>query len=111
MGAPVTVEKFAIGQSVRRIEDARLLRGLGRYSEDVDLPRQAYAVLVRSPHAHARIAGIDARAALSSPGVLAVPPGAFPPPDSWGTLPPAPTRTRREGAPPSAPPPPLLARG
>ena len=63
MGDPVTVEKFAIGQSVRRIEDARLLRGLGRYSDDVDLPRQAYAVLVRSPHAHAVIVRIDARAA------------------------------------------------
>src|SRR6267143_234602 len=76
MGEPVTVEKFAIGQSVRRVEDARLLRGLGRYSDDVDLPRQAYAALVHSPFAHARIFGIDARAALKSPGVLAVLTGA-----------------------------------
>src|SRR5258708_34160201 len=103
MGDPVTVEKFAIGQSVRRIEDARLLRGLGRYSEDVDLPRQAYAVLVRSPHAHARIAGIDARAALSSPGVLAVLTGADLAADSRGTLRPDGTPTRRAGAPPFAP--------
>ena len=47
MSQPVTVEKFAVGQSVRRVEDARLLQGLGRYSDDVNLPRQAYAVIVR----------------------------------------------------------------
>src|SRR6266850_1972072 len=110
VGDPVTVEKFAIGQSVRRIEDARLLRGLGRYSEDVDLPRQAYAVLVRSPHAHARIAGIDARAALSSPGVLAVLTGADLAADSVGNLPTDRTRKRRDGAPAFATPRPLLAR-
>src|SRR6266404_3856997 len=110
MGDPVTVEKFAIGQSVRRIEDARLLRGLGRYSEDVDLPRQAYAVLVRSPHAHARIAGIDARAALSSPGVLAVLTGADLAADSVGNLPTDRTRKRRDGTPAFATPRPLLAR-
>src|SRR5437762_2226208 len=110
MGDPVTVEKFAIGQSVRRIEDARLLRGLGRYSEDVDLPRQAYAVLVRSPHAHARIAGIDARAALSSPGVLAVLTGADLAADGVGNLPTDRTRKRRDGAPAFATPRPLLAR-
>src|SRR5260370_1135699 len=102
MGEPVTVEKFAVGQSVRRIEDARLLRGLGRYSEDVDLPRQAYAVLVRSPHAHARIVGIDARAALKSPGVLAVLTGADLAADGVGNLPTDRTRKRRDGAPASA---------
>jgi len=110
VGDPVTVEKFAIGQSVRRIEDARLLRGLGRYSEDVDLPRQAYAVLVRSPHAHARIAGIDARAALSSPGVLAVLTGADLAADGVGNLPTDRTRKRRDGAAAFATPRPLLAR-
>src|SRR2546421_6460217 len=110
MGDPVSVEKFAIGQSVRRIEDARLLRGLGRYSEDVDLPRQAYAVLVRSPHAHARIAGIDARAALKSPGVLAVLTGADLAADGVGNLPTDRTRKRRDGAPAFATPRPLLAR-
>ena len=76
MGDPITVEKFAVGQSVRRVEDARLLHGLGRYSDDMDVPRQAYAVLVRSPHAHARIVRIDTRGALKSPGVLAVLTGA-----------------------------------
>ena len=61
-----------IGQPVRRREDLRLLRGTGRYSDDVNLPRQAYAVLVRSPHAHARIRSIDTQAARAMPGVLAV---------------------------------------
>ena len=43
----MTVEKFAVGQSVRRLEDPRLVQGLGRYSDDVSLPRQAYGVIVR----------------------------------------------------------------
>jgi len=61
---------------VPRKEDARLLTGKGRYSDDLDLPGQAYAVMVRSPHAHARIAEIDAAGALALPGVLAVLTGA-----------------------------------
>jgi aerobic carbon-monoxide dehydrogenase large subunit len=110
VGEPLTVEKFAVGQSVRRIEDARLLRGLGRYSDDVDLPRQAHAVLVRSPHAHARIARIGAGAALSSPGVLAVLTGADVAADGLGDLPTDRTRKRRDGSPAFATPRPLLAR-
>jgi aerobic carbon-monoxide dehydrogenase large subunit len=110
VGEPLTVEKFAVGQSVRRIEDARLLRGLGRYSDDVDLPRQAPAVLVRSPHAHARIARIGAGAALSSPGVLAVLTGADVAADGLGDLPTDRTRKRRDGSPAFATPRPLLAR-
>ena len=51
-----------IGHSVRRKEDARLLTGLGRYSDDVNLPGQAYSTVVRSPHAHARIRAIDTKA-------------------------------------------------
>jgi len=65
-----------IGRSVRRREDLRLLAGKGRYSDDMNLPGQAYAVLVRSPHAHARIVGIDTAAAKRVPGVLAVLTGA-----------------------------------
>jgi carbon-monoxide dehydrogenase large subunit len=61
-----------IGQPVRRREDYRLLRGAGRYSDDVNLPGQAYAVMVRSPHAHALIRRIDTAAASAAPGVLAV---------------------------------------
>ncbi len=61
-----------IGQPVRRREDLRLVTGKGNYTDDVSLPGQAYAAMVRSPHAHARIRGIDTAAALAVPGVLAV---------------------------------------
>jgi carbon-monoxide dehydrogenase large subunit len=66
----------SIGQPLRRKEDLRLLTGRGRYSDDVSLPGQAYAIVVRSPHAHARIRRIDKSAALAMPGVLAVLTGA-----------------------------------
>ena len=65
-----------IGQPVRRREDLRLLTGNGRYSDDVNLPGQAHAVMLRSPHAHALIRGIDAGAARAMPSVLAVLTGA-----------------------------------
>jgi hypothetical protein len=48
-----------IGRPVRRREDLRLLLGKGRYSDDLNLPNQAHAVMVRSPHAHARIHSIE----------------------------------------------------
>ena len=65
-----------IGKSIRRKEDARFLTGTGQYTDDVVLPRQTYAVFLRSPHAHARIRSIDTKAALASPGVVAVHTGA-----------------------------------
>ena len=61
-----------IGQPVRRKEDRRLLTGQGAFSDDLNLSGQAYAVFVRSPHAHARIRSIDARPALRVRGVLGV---------------------------------------
>src|SRR5262245_39365177 len=61
-----------VGKSVHRVDDARLLVGAGCYSDDVNLPGQAYACFVRSPHAHARIRGIDTPGALAAPGVIAV---------------------------------------
>src|SRR5262249_61927581 len=64
--------KTGIGQPVRRKEDARLLVGAGRYSDDVDLPRQARAFVLRSVHAHARIKAIDTARALAVKGVHAV---------------------------------------
>jgi len=60
------------GKPVPRKEDARLVSGRGRYSDDFNLPGQAQAQLVRSPHAHARVLGIDVTAALAVPGVIAV---------------------------------------
>ncbi|HVB18164.1 MAG TPA: molybdopterin cofactor-binding domain-containing protein, partial [Stellaceae bacterium] len=68
-GAPIAT---GIGQPVRRREDLRLLTGNGHYSDDATLPGQAYAAMLRSPHAHALIRGIDTAAARAMPGVLAV---------------------------------------
>lgn len=62
----------SVGQPVRRKEDARLLTGKGRFTDDFTLEGQAYAVMVRSPHPHARIKGVDKSAALDMPGVLGV---------------------------------------
>jgi len=61
-----------IGLSVKRREDRRLLTGRGRYVDDLRLPDLLHAAIVRSPHAHARIVGVDARQATALPGVLAV---------------------------------------
>ena len=110
MSQPMTVEKFAVGQSVRRLEDPRLLQGFGRYSDDVSLPRQAYAVVVRSPHAHARIRSIDAAPALTASGVLAVLTGADVAADKLGNLPTDGNRKRRDGSPAFTTPRPALAR-
>jgi carbon-monoxide dehydrogenase large subunit len=79
--------QFGIGQPVRRVEDRRFVTGRGRYLDDIDRPRQAYAVFLRSPHAHARIRGIDASAVAASPGVLAVLTGADLAADGVGTVP------------------------
>ena len=68
--------KPKIGDPVIRKEDQRLLTGQGNYSDDVGLADQIHAVMVRSPHAHARIRSIDKSAALAVPGVLAVLTGA-----------------------------------
>ncbi|WP_328633965.1 xanthine dehydrogenase family protein molybdopterin-binding subunit [Streptomyces sp. NBC_00356] len=61
-----------IGRPVPRVEDDRLLRGNGRYVDDIELPGAAEAAVLRSPHAHARIESVDVTAALDAPGVLAV---------------------------------------
>jgi carbon-monoxide dehydrogenase large subunit len=65
-----------IGAPVRRKEDQRFITGKGQYTDDINRPGQAYAVFVRSPHAHANIKRIDASAAMRSPGCLAVYTGA-----------------------------------
>jgi len=64
--------QFGIGQPVRRFEDKRFLTGNGRFQHDVTLPGQAHAVVLRSPHAHARIRALDTAPALTAPGVVAV---------------------------------------
>ena len=59
-----------IGASIKRLEDPRLLRGGGRYVDDLVRPGMAHAVIVRSAHAHARVRRVDLRRALAHPGVL-----------------------------------------
>ncbi len=71
MNKPETGFRF-IGQPMPRHEDARLLTGQGRFTDDFNFPGQTYAAMVRSPHAHARIVSIDKTPALEMPGVLGV---------------------------------------
>ena len=96
--------QFGIGQGIKRFEDQRLLRGEGRFNNDVNLPGQAYAVIVRSVHSHARIRSIDTSKALGAPGVLAVLTGADVARDGLGTMQMTLKRKRPDGAPMFAPP-------
>ncbi|GLR85991.1 xanthine dehydrogenase family protein molybdopterin-binding subunit [Bradyrhizobium iriomotense] len=68
----IALQKYGVGQPVRRKEDDTLVRGMGRYTDDFNLPGQAYAVIVRSTHAHGVIRGIGTEAAKAMPGVLGV---------------------------------------
>jgi aerobic carbon-monoxide dehydrogenase large subunit len=68
----IALQKYGVGQPVRRKEDDTLLRGKGKYTDDFTLPGQAYAWMVRSSHAHGIIRGIDTAAARTMPGVLGV---------------------------------------
>lgn len=65
-------ERFGSGRSVARVEDDDLVRGQGRFADNVPVPDQVYAAFLRSPHPHARILRIDTRAAQPLPGVLRV---------------------------------------
>ncbi len=64
--------EFGIGQAVKRKEDDTLLVGKGRYIDDINMPGQAYAYVLRSPHANAKILSVDSADAQAMPGVLAV---------------------------------------
>ena len=81
--------KFGIGQPVPRLEDPRFITGRGRFVDDVDLPRQCYGAVVMSPHAHARIKGIDTTKAKAADGVVAVLTGADVEADKLGGFSPA----------------------
>src|SRR5205085_3456354 len=70
------LNKYGVGQPVPRTEDPVLVQGHGRYTDDLNLPRQAYAAFVRSRHAHGVIKSIDTSAAKGMPGVLAIYTGA-----------------------------------
>src|SRR5579884_313885 len=92
-------ERFAIGQPVPRAEDPVLLRGEGHYADDFNLPGQAYAVMVRSPHAHGLIRRIETAAARHMPGVLAVYTAADLQAGGIGPLPPRQIMNNRDGTP------------
>src|SRR5436305_325656 len=68
----IALQKYGVGQPVRRKEDDTLVRGKGKYTDDFSLPGQAYAWIVRSSHAHGTIKNIDTSAAKAMPGVLGV---------------------------------------
>ena len=74
MSAPTSAPY--IGRSLKRIEDPRLIKGLGIYVDDLRLPGLLHAAIVRSPHAHARISRIAVASARALPGVVAVLTGA-----------------------------------
>ena len=101
------MQKFGIGQPVLRTEDPLLVQGRGSYADDVSLPGQAYAAIVRSRHAHGVLKGIDAAAALAMPGVLAVYTGADL--QDYGSLKCVPPLKNRDGTPMKKPPRPALA--
>ncbi|TAK49856.1 MAG: xanthine dehydrogenase family protein molybdopterin-binding subunit [Xanthobacteraceae bacterium] len=65
-------DAVAVGQPVRRKEDDALVRGAGRYTDDINFPGQAYLAMVRSPHAHGELRAIDVEPARAMPGVLGV---------------------------------------
>jgi carbon-monoxide dehydrogenase large subunit len=90
---------YAIGRSVPRFEDLRLVRGGGRYVDDVALPGMAFGHVLRSPHAHARIKNIDTAKAKAAPGVLAVLTGADWASSGFGDLPVAGGMKLRDGSP------------
>jgi carbon-monoxide dehydrogenase large subunit len=68
----IALQKYGVGQPVRRKEDDTLVRGKGKYTDDFNLAGQCYAWIVRSSHAHGIIHGIDTSAAKAMPGVLGV---------------------------------------
>ncbi|MCX7361522.1 MAG: xanthine dehydrogenase family protein molybdopterin-binding subunit [Alphaproteobacteria bacterium] len=103
--------KFGVGQPVPRKEDPTLLRGEGRYTDDINLPGQAYAVMVRSRIAHGVLKGIDTAAARAMPGVLAILTDADLEAAGFGPLKCPMNMPQRDGSPMKTPPRPSLAKG
>jgi aerobic carbon-monoxide dehydrogenase large subunit len=103
--------KFGLAQPVRRVEDPRLLKGAGRYTDDIVLPGMLFGVVLRSPHASAAITRLDSTAAAAMPGVSAIYTAADLSADGLGLLPCAALVENRDGTPQAAPPHPVLAEG
>ncbi|HSS66754.1 MAG TPA: xanthine dehydrogenase family protein molybdopterin-binding subunit, partial [Gammaproteobacteria bacterium] len=95
--------------SVPRIEDDRLLRGKGRFVEDLNFDGQAFAYMLRSPHAHGRIRSINTEEASAHPGVVAIITGSDVSEAGLGPMPCRTSVTSRDGSPMRAPERPLLA--
>ena len=104
------MNQYGIGQPVRRVEDRRFLTGHGRYLDDLRLPGQAAAYMLRSPHAHALIRRIDSAAAAAAPEVLAVLTGEDLARDRVGTIPCLSAVKNRDGSPAAVPPRPAIVR-
>ena len=103
--------KFGLAQSVRRVEDPRLLKGNGRYTDDIVLPGMLHGIVLRSPHAAAKLGAIDTAAARSVAGVKAIYTAADLNADGIGGLPCAVSLDNRAGSPMASPPHPVLADG
>jgi aerobic carbon-monoxide dehydrogenase large subunit len=103
--------KFGLAQSVRRVEDPRLLKGNGRYTDDIVLAGMLHGVVLRSPHASATIRGIDTTAARALTGVHAIYTSADLDADNIGPLPCAVSLNNRDGSGMASPPHPVLAAG
>lgn len=103
--------KFAIGQGVKRVEDNRLLKGTGLYTDDIQVEDVLASYVLRSPVAHAVITSIDTSAAKQAPGVVAVYTGEDVKADGLGDLPCVPPVTNRDGTPRADTPRPILAVG
>src|SRR5467141_2531044 len=103
------MKQFGIGQPVRRVEDRRFITGRGNYLDDINRRHQAYAFMLRSPHAHAVVRAVDTAAAVSAPGVLAVFTGEDLTRDGIGTIPCLSALTNRDGSPSVLPPYPAIA--
>jgi aerobic carbon-monoxide dehydrogenase large subunit len=101
--------KFGVGQPVRRVEDARLITGQGRYTDDIDLPHTAQGWVLRAPLAHGDIRKVDAAAARAMPGVLLILTGEDVVAEGLGDVPCASALTNRDGSPRHDTPRPVLA--
>ncbi len=103
--------KFGVAQPVRRVEDPRLLLGKGRYTDDIALPNALVGVVLRSPHAAARITSLETAEAKAVEGVVAVYTSADLKADGIGNLPCGIPLKNRDGSDRADPPHPVLADG
>jgi len=103
--------RFGLAQSIRRVEDPRLLTGGGRYTDDIVLPGMLHGVVLRSPHAAAKLGAIDTASARSVPGVKAIYTAADLNADGIAPMPCAAPVQNRDGSDMASPPHPALADG